>query len=170
MSKQMTSKPQTVSPATFELANNVKHWLNEYGQSVSIKIDPNNDQQMFVLPEFSCDDMQSFGIDTYDMPNSDAAWCDWYSSAIIVVGPNVPNDKEPMNEDDHDDVATALQAQVARPRGAPDTEFIATTLLKQMVEMIESHEVTCFSCDRDGERYCDCLQCLVKNAKANLNI
>jgi hypothetical protein len=40
--------------------------------------------------------------------------------------------------------------------------------LRQMIELIEAHEVTCFSCDRDGERYCDCLQRMVKDAKKAL--
>ena len=31
-------------------------------------------------------------------------------------------------------------------------------LLKQLIETIEAHEVTCFTCDRDGEEYCDCLK------------
>lgn len=42
------------------------------------------------------------------------------------------------------------------------------TLLRQMIEVIDAHEITCFSCDRDGENYCDCLKRLVKEAKKEL--
>jgi hypothetical protein len=38
-------------------------------------------------------------------------------------------------------------------------------LLCQMIEVIDAHEITCFSCDRDGETHCDCLQRLVEEAK-----
>lgn len=47
---------------------------------------------------------------------------------------------------------------------------LADTLLRQMIKLIESHEVTCFSCDRDGEQYCDCLQRMVEDAKNKLQI
>jgi len=42
------------------------------------------------------------------------------------------------------------------------------TLLRQMIEVIDAHEITCFSCDCDGETYCDCLQRLVEEAKKEL--
>jgi hypothetical protein len=41
--------------------------------------------------------------------------------------------------------------------------------LRQMIETIESHEVTCFSCDRDGELYCDCIKRLTARAKGVLS-
>jgi hypothetical protein len=41
--------------------------------------------------------------------------------------------------------------------------------LRALLNLIELHEVTCFSCDRDGELYCDCLQRQVKVAKAMLS-
>lgn len=40
--------------------------------------------------------------------------------------------------------------------------------LRVLLDLIEVHEVTCFSCDRDGELYCDCLQRQVKVAKDTL--
>jgi hypothetical protein len=42
------------------------------------------------------------------------------------------------------------------------------TLLRQMIEVIDAHEITCFSCDRDGETHCDCLERLVEEAKKEL--
>ena len=42
------------------------------------------------------------------------------------------------------------------------------SLLKQLIELIEAHEITCFSCDRDGEEHCDCLERMVKRCKNSL--
>lgn len=55
---------------------------------------------------------------------------------------------------------------IHKPDG--DEQILADTL-RQMIELIEAHEVTCFSCDRDGELYCDCLKRMVKDAKAKLS-
>ncbi len=88
MSKPQPTKPDSVTQATFDLAIAVRNWLSEYGQGAEMQVDPDNDEQMWVLPEFNMHDMQSAGIDTFTMPERDGAWCDWYSSAIIVVGPN----------------------------------------------------------------------------------
>jgi len=40
-----------------------------------------------------------------------------------------------------------------------------TQALKELVATIEAHEVTCFSCDRDGKQYCDCIQRQLPKAK-----
>ena len=40
--------------------------------------------------------------------------------------------------------------------------------LRALLGVIEAHECTCFSCDRDGETYCDCLAKEAKLAKATL--
>lgn len=42
------------------------------------------------------------------------------------------------------------------------------TLLRDLLSLIKAHEVTCFSCDRDGETYCDCLDKLVKSTEDEL--
>ena len=41
--------------------------------------------------------------------------------------------------------------------------------LERILGVIEAHEVTCFSCDRDGEEYCDCLDRESKRARAILS-
>jgi hypothetical protein len=41
--------------------------------------------------------------------------------------------------------------------------------LKQLLDVIEAHECTCFSCDRDGEQYCDCLEREAKRVRAALS-
>lgn len=105
------TKPETVTSATFELANDVKHWFHDFGMRANMMVSADNNQQMWVLPEFSMNDLVDHGIDVYDMPNSDAAWCDWLSAGTVVIGPNALND-EPINEDEHNDVATALQADL----------------------------------------------------------
>ena len=38
------------------------------------------------------------------------------------------------------------------------------TKLKQIVEVIEAHEIESLSCDRDGNEYCDCLRRSAKDA------
>ncbi len=41
--------------------------------------------------------------------------------------------------------------------------------LRALLGVIETHECTCFSCDRDGETYCDCLERESARAKAVLS-
>ena len=41
--------------------------------------------------------------------------------------------------------------------------------LERLLGVIEAHEVTCFSCDRDGEEYCDCLDREAKRARSLLS-
>ena len=59
-------------------------------------------------------------------------------------------------------------------RRACGTHYIAHKMremevrLRALIGVIEAHECTCFSCDRDGETYCDCLQKEAKLAKAML--
>ena len=40
--------------------------------------------------------------------------------------------------------------------------------LRALLGVIEAHECTCFSCDRDGEAHCDCLEKEAKLAKEML--
>jgi hypothetical protein len=54
-----------------------------------------------------------------------------------------------------------LEAELQAWKAAAD----GGSLLKQLIELIEAHEITCFSCDRDGEKYCDCLERMVKRCK-----
>jgi hypothetical protein len=41
--------------------------------------------------------------------------------------------------------------------------------LRDLLSTIKVHECTCFSCDRDGEQYCDCLLKAAEAAKKVLN-
>lgn len=41
--------------------------------------------------------------------------------------------------------------------------------LKNLIDVIEAHEIESMSCDRDGQNYCDCLQDEVKKAKLVLD-
>ena len=40
--------------------------------------------------------------------------------------------------------------------------------LEKVLGVIAAHECTCFSCDRDGEEYCDCLERVAKEARNTL--
>jgi hypothetical protein len=40
--------------------------------------------------------------------------------------------------------------------------------LRNIVGVIEAHELTSLSCDNDGEKFCDCLDNAVKQAKTAL--
>ncbi len=40
-----------------------------------------------------------------------------------------------------------------------------TAVLKQLVEVIDAHEIESLSCDRDGNEYCDCLRRTANEAK-----
>jgi len=60
------------------------------------------------------------------------------------------------------------QAEPCSDTTVGSNPLLAESLLRQMIEMIEAHEVTCFSCDRDGEQYCDCMKRMVKNVKSQL--
>lgn len=41
--------------------------------------------------------------------------------------------------------------------------------LRNLLSTIKAHECTCFSCDRDGETYCDCLLKAAETAEKALN-
>lgn len=102
--KKQTVKPDSVAQPVFDLAIEVRDWLSSFGQGAMVQLDPDNNEQMWVLPEFTQGEMQDVGCNTFDMPELDGAWCDWYSSAVIVVGSN--HSPEPFNEDDHNDFST----------------------------------------------------------------
>ncbi len=40
--------------------------------------------------------------------------------------------------------------------------------LRTLLGIIDAHSVMCFSCDRDGEQFCDCLQRAVEKIKAEI--
>lgn len=42
-------------------------------------------------------------------------------------------------------------------------------LIRQLIDVIDAHECTCFSCDNDGETYCDCLKQAANLVKLELN-
>jgi hypothetical protein len=42
------------------------------------------------------------------------------------------------------------------------------TQVKRLVEVLNSHDAVCMNCDRDGEKYCDCLEAPLKAVKAVL--
>lgn len=40
---------------------------------------------------------------------------------------------------------------------------------KLVINTIKAHEVTCFSCDRDGEQYCNCIKENIEELEKVLN-
>ena len=64
-----------------------------------------------------------------------------------------------------DDARLALQKQPAcAPVVLALMERMETRLL-ELIAVIEAHECESFSCDRDGNEHCDCLQRATKLAK-----
>ncbi len=62
----------------------------------------------------------------------------------------------------------SIETPKNKPIQEKDSSVLLASVLNQMIELIEAHEITCFSCDRDGERYCDCLDRMVKEAKKKI--
>ena len=87
MSKPQT-KPESVTQAVFDLVNQVRHHLQQWGMTTSVRVSRDDETQMFVIPQFSLNDLIAHGIDPYDLPSVDGAWCDWFSAGAIVVGDN----------------------------------------------------------------------------------
>lgn len=114
--KKQTVKPDSVTQPVFDLAIEVRDWLSSFGQGATVLTNPDNDQQMFVVPEFSQTDMLDAGIDVYNMPDVVGAWSDWNDENTIIVGPQgfYGLGDEPMNEDDHTDMST-IHLQPLRP-------------------------------------------------------
>jgi hypothetical protein len=68
--------------------------------------------------------------------------------------------------------AAARDALAKCPASAPVVLAIMEkmeTQLRAIVGVIDAHECTCFSCDRDGETYCDCLEKEAAKARSFLS-
>ncbi len=100
--KKQTVKPDSVTQYVFDHAIELRNWLSSFGQGATVAVNPDNHQQMFVIPEFTASEMRDVGIDVFKMPDGVGAWSDWNDDTMIIVGPQglIDHSPEPFNEDE----------------------------------------------------------------------
>lgn len=64
-----------------------------------------------------------------------------------------------------DDAVRELLATGDTVQANHDKLTLVAAALKHLVEVIEAHEIESLSCDRDGNKYCDCLRNAATGAK-----